>query len=482
MIYGLGGAAARSTGLILLPLYTRAFGTENYGLLQIVTNLGALLFAVSVLGLDGAASILFFAAETPLERQRVATLWVAVSVLVSLPLTLLLIVFAEWVSFLAGGTSENADLFRLGIAVLPFSLLQFVFSSILRMYFRARVYALLNFALTLLVLVISIYLLQVQHMGLYGALWGTLAGTAVVCLFGAWTVRDWVKFSLVGRKSWPLARRMLRLGAPLVPASVALWVIGFSNTYFLFQLAGPGEAGIFRVGAQLAAILGLGVWAFQLAWLPFSLSIAKEPDAPQVYSRVATLYTAGGVGAAVGLAGVSPVALLVANPSFAPASAVIGLLALAAVSLGSYYVVSVGVNIAQRTGQVGWTTLLAAAANLALNALLIPVWGIVGAGLASLAANLLSTVLVYLASQRFNPLPYEARKITAIWLVGSACVAAAAVFNVSVQPTVPASLAFAPALACVYAAALFLSRAVTLRDLAVLRSALRARYKGPEAE
>ena len=42
--------------------------------------------------------------------------------------------------------------------------------------------------------------------------------------------------------------------------------------------------------------------------------------------------------------------------------------------------VSIGMNLAQRTGPVAWTTIAAAIANLVLNLTLIPVWGIVGAG------------------------------------------------------------------------------------------------------
>src|SRR5207248_8691665 len=139
---------------------------------------------------------------------------------------------------------------------------------------------------------------------------------------------------------------------PLVPACVALLVIIFSNTYFLNQLVGAGQTGIFRAGAQLAALLGIGIWAFQLAWGPLSLSIAREPDAQRTYSRVATLYTAGAVGASVGLAALAPVLLRVlATGKYAGAAPVVGLLALAASALGAYYVMALGVNLAQRTGQ-----------------------------------------------------------------------------------------------------------------------------------
>lgn len=484
VVYGLGGAAVRVTGLILLPVYTRVFqDTESYGVWQIVTTMGALLVSVAALGLDGAAFILFFATDSPAERQRITTLWVFMSVLASVSLAIILLLLAGPVSSLATGTDRYSDLFRIGIAVLPFNLVQLVVVGILRLQFRPRAYALLNLGLTALVLVTSIYMVVGLRLDVMGALLGTLAGTAVAALAGLWMVRSAFSWNLLLSGAWPMAARMLKLGAPLVPAAAALWVISFSNAFFLARLVSTGDTGIFRAGAQIASLLGVAVFAFQLAWAPFSLSIAREPDAPRVYARVAVLYTAGSVGAAVLLAGAAPVVLLVARADYAPASSVIGLLSLAAVALGAYYIFAIGANLAQRTGQIGWTNMVAAAANVALNVTLIPLWGIVGAGIATLAANLLAAALVYVMSQRIYPLPFEGMRITGIWLLGSVAVVAAGIFNVLLRPSPAVSVAFTLALLLAYTVALFGIGAVTTSQaslvLSVVRSALRRGTAAP---
>src|SRR5207253_7565913 len=121
----------------------------------------------------------------------VLTYFLSLSLHDALPIfTLLLIVFADWVSLAAVRSAQYANLFRLGIAVLPFSLLQWVFSQILRLTFRPRLYALLNFSLATLSALVSVYLVVVAHMGLAGALWGTLVGTAAITVESAWVLRD----------------------------------------------------------------------------------------------------------------------------------------------------------------------------------------------------------------------------------------------------------------------------------------------------
>ena len=476
LIYGVGGAAARYTGLILLPIYTRVFSTGEYGILESVSNLGTLLLAVAVLGMDGAVPLLFFETTDAAERRRIATLWVWAAVAVSVPLTLLLIAAAPWVALVASGSEQKARLFALGVAVLPFSLLQVVCTAILRLTFRPRIYAVLNFTLTTLIALISILLVVIARMGIEGALWGIFTGTAVTSIASAWAVRDLVTISSIDARMRVLGRRLLRLGLPLVPASVALWVIAFSNTYFLIQLAGPEQAGVFRAGARLVALLSLAIWAFQLAWTPFSLSLARDPQAPRLYSRVATLYTAGAVGASVLMGAFAPILLRIfTTADYAAAASVIGVLSLGAAALGAYYVVAVGVNLAQRTEQIAWTTLVAAGTNVVLNLTLIPLWGIVGAGLASLAANVLSTGLVYMVSQRFHPLPYEPLKLLVIWLAGSACVATAAILNATAGITLWHSALLGLGLLVIFAVTLLVTRVVTLREIAVLREAIEAK-------
>ena len=484
VVYGLAGAAARVSGLVLLPVYTRVFeDTESYGAWQIVTIFGVLIVSVAALGLDGATSILFFDTDSPVERRRITTLWLLITMLVSVPLTVVLVLLAGPISSLLTGSERYADLFRVGIAVLPFNMLQVVVAGVLRLHFRPRAFAVLNVGLTVLVLSTSIYLVVGLHMEVMGALLGTLLGTAVAAIAGLWASRSVFDWRLLTSEAGPVAARMLKLGAPLVPAAAALWVVSFSNTFFVARLLSTGDAGIFRVGAQIASVLSIAVYAFQFAWSPFSLSIAKAPDAHRVYSRVAMLYTSGSVGAAVLLGGAAPIVLLLAKGDYAPASSVVGLLALAAVSVGLYYISALGLSLAQRTGHVGWTNIVAALASVVLNATLIPVWGIVGAAIASLAANLLLVVLLYGMSQRVYPIPFDGLRMSGVWLVGSAAVAIAANFNMALQPPVWMSVAFTTVLMLAYVAALFLLKAITPGQvslgLAGVRAALR---KGPAGQ
>ena len=78
---------------------------------------------------------------------------------------------------------------------------------------------------------------------------------------------------------------------------------------------------------------------------------------------------------------------------------------------GMYYVLSAGMFIEEKSSYVPIITGIGAAINVGVNFLLIPVWGIVGAALATLASYLVMAVMVYIITQRFYEINYEKGKV-----------------------------------------------------------------------
>jgi peptidoglycan biosynthesis protein MviN/MurJ (putative lipid II flippase) len=92
---------------------------------------------------------------------------------------------------------------------------------------------------------------------------------------------------------------------------------------------------------------------------------------------------------------------------------------------GFYLLTSIGLNITKRTQYYPVATMSAAAANIALNFVLIPTHGIVGAAWANGAAYAIQAGLGYTFSQRFYPIRYEWGRIARVCLAAVAAYAVA---------------------------------------------------------
>jgi O-antigen/teichoic acid export membrane protein len=98
-------------------------------------------------------------------------------------------------------------------------------------------------------------------------------------------------------------------------------------------------------------------------------------------------------------------------PQFASASRVVGPLSFAAVSFGGYIVLAIGIGRARRT-QFNWViTGFAAIVNVVLNLTLIPVYGMMGAAIATVAAYTVMFLGMAWWAQRVFRVPYQWRRV-----------------------------------------------------------------------
>jgi O-antigen/teichoic acid export membrane protein len=138
---------------------------------------------------------------------------------------------------------------------------------------------------------------------------------------------------------------------------------------------------------------------------------------------VVTLFLAGCTWLVVGLWLLAEYLLrFFAAPKFFAAYEVVGLIA-AAVTLYALYMVMV--VILGRTGRTEYNlpaALAALVSNVALNLILVPPLGIVGAGLALVASYLVVIALMYGFTQRLFPVPYEWGRLARVLFAAAALV------------------------------------------------------------
>src|SRR4029078_13616733 len=70
-IYGLGSIVARVLGVLLLPLYTRYLSPSDYGLIETLIALSAVLTALVAQGMKSAFFPFYFDSADPARRYPV---------------------------------------------------------------------------------------------------------------------------------------------------------------------------------------------------------------------------------------------------------------------------------------------------------------------------------------------------------------------------------------------------------------------------
>jgi len=163
----------------------------------------------------------------------------------------------------------------------------------------------------------------------------------------------------------------------------------------------------------------------------------------------------------------------VTDGQYTDAAGVVAWTSLGVLFQGVYLMTSIGLNITKQTKYYPVATAIAAAANIGLNFLLIPHYGIMGAAYANGIAYALQAAIAFFFSQRAYPVEYETGRLVKVGL--------AAVVAYAVARTLPAMapmagiLARGTAVVAVMTAGLWLGGFLRADELAVLQRVRRAR-------
>ncbi len=417
VIYGLGGLVSRILAVFLLPLYTRYLNTSDYGQIETLTALVTVLTIILQFGISSAFFRFYFDADDHQGRRLVlrTSFWFTMTMA-----TLGLVVvggLAGPIASLLFGNAGSANLVRASAVALWAQLNYAQLTNLFRVEERSVAFVIASL-MNILITVGATLLLVVQFdKGPLGVIVGNFTGTLLVYLVLLGYRREQLGLQL----SWPLLRRMNHFGLPLVPSALLLWVTNFGDRFFLVKLTDTSEVGLYSVGVRIASAMVLLLTAFRMAWPAFAYSIKSDDEAKHTYAWVLTYLVVLTTWIATGLTLLSPwLVKWLTTPEFESASRVVGPLAFSSVSFGAFIVISIGIGRARRT-QFNWVvTGAAAAVNVALNLILIPPYGMMGAAIATLAAYTVMFVGMAWWSQRVFRTPYQWRRVATAAFAGVA--------------------------------------------------------------
>jgi O-antigen/teichoic acid export membrane protein len=376
-IYGLGSIVARVVAVLLLPLYTRYLSPSDYGLIETLIALSAVLTALVAQAMKSAFFRFYFDSAEPERRLLVVrtAFWYVMAA--STAVLVAGVVLAQPISWLLFHTRSHDELVIAAFVGLWAAMNYEQMTSLFRVEQRSSAYVVATLTNVVLTICATVLLVVVFDKGPLGVLVGNLTGTLIV--YAALLAYNRGFLGLQFDRS--LYRAMNRFGLPLVPSAVALWLTNFSDRFFLVKLADAHEVGLYSIGVRLASAIVLLLTAFRLAWPAFAYSIEDDREARRTYSFVLTyvVYVCCWLALALGLLAPWILKLITTKP-FYPAENVVPLLAF----------------------------------GVALNVVLIPPYGRMGAAIAMVTAYTLLFVGMAWRAQRVFPVQYQWRRVATL--------------------------------------------------------------------
>jgi O-antigen/teichoic acid export membrane protein len=402
--YAVSGAATTFIGVVMVPIYTRMFAPAEYGALDLISSLIALLILFLLLGQPSAVGRFYVDAKDAADARVSASTSSFFLLVTSLAVCAILVLFYRGIAQLLHGTTDYSSAVVFALCAAPFMVMFRQLQNLLKWRQEPMRYAGLSIASLAIGLTVTIYLVVIAKLGITGVFAATLINSLLFCALGLFMVRS----SLSVTFSWRRLRELMSFGVPMIALSLSYYFLTFSSRYIIRYFLELDDVGMYAIGVRVASVLALLLNGFQMAMGPFVYSHYQKDDSKETFSKTFDYVSVATVMAVTALSlFAADVVNKFATQDYLPGHKVVPLLAsgTAAYGLGAYF--SFGIGISKKTIHKAWTGIVAAALNVGLGIVLVPILGIHGAALATFLAFLTLAVLQMWKSQALWHVPYR---------------------------------------------------------------------------
>ena len=407
-VLGIGMILPKFATLVTLPILTACLTKEEYGTYDLVIVLVSMLLPATTLQIQTAA--FRFLIDVRDNREKTDAIitnifaFIIPTAIISLIVMVFLIPGTFWQKFficgyffvdiivnatrqIARGLSRNMDF---SISALLSAVGKLIFTVVFVWW--------LGFSLT-------------------GALAALLFAATASFVVLAYRIKlfSHIHFNLISKTE---LKEMLAYSWPMVPNSLAIWVMNLSDRLVLVAFLGPAANAVYAVANKIPNMLTLAQNTYTMAWQENASIASKDEDSTEYYTRMfhATFnLMAGALGLLICATPLLFFLLIRGDYNEAFNHMPLLFLAMFFFSMCSFLG---GIYVAHKaTKSVGITTILAAVCNLAIDFALVNVIGIYAASISTLVSFMFLFIYRMINVRKYEKLKYNIPHIVFVILI-----------------------------------------------------------------
>lgn len=403
---GIANLLVALSSLILLPILTKNFSIDDYGIWVQINTTIALLPNLTTLGLP-FTMVRFLSAETDKKIIQEGFYSIFSMVLIAtFIVSLLLLIFSKQIALAIFNGNVNVAIILSAIVFLA------CLNALLLNYFRTfqemKKYSFFLLMQTYLGVAIVSYL-ALGGYGIYMVSLGLLIANFITFL-AMFALIIWsIGFKIPKFRN---IREYLSFGVPTIPGNLSSWIVNSSDRYVIGIFLSAAFVGYYSPGYTLG-------YSISMLMAPFSLLLPSV--LPQYYDKnnmekvssflnYSTKYfLLVAIPAAFGLSILSkPLLNVLTTPDIALNGYLITpITALSTLIFGVYAIISNVLVLEKKTKVIGTIWIIAATMNLILNILLVPFFGIIAAAATTLMAYIVAFIISLKFSTKFFNFDYK---------------------------------------------------------------------------
>jgi O-antigen/teichoic acid export membrane protein len=368
------GAAA------VTPVITRQLDSAAFGGVASANAAMQVLLILAGAGLNLSIQRWYAQRDGSADAARLLTLGMLTALVVSV---VAMVTVPAWGP--AMGFGGDQDVVRLAVGWAGLGAVTGCSLALLRSQDRLAAYAAVGLFQSVVAEFLSLALVMGVSPTASAFLWGQVIAQVVACAIGLVCAPP----RLIRLRDAPLLRAGLVLALPMIPASLGSFALTAADRLIINGQMGEAAVGRYQVAYNIGALPTLALGMLTAVWMPRFFAVHDEDHRSAVLtaSRDALYRLLGPI--LIGMAAGVPILLRLWAPASYRPDQLTFMATLIVVSAVPYTAGLAATRVLLSRGStrlVAWATLGGAVLNIGLNLVLIQVWGLEGAALATLIA------------------------------------------------------------------------------------------------
>ncbi len=430
--YGIGNLFVRVVGFILLPLYSNLIPVEQFGIYSLMMSTYAIAGVFYQFGMITSLTN-FYLKESDTSRRKIIFSTVINSIIIlGIVLTIIAFLISPFLTQKVLGSNEYFSLFILLFVIIFLETISNYILQLFKTLELSKKVVIYLFVSAVVNLLLNIWFVYGLGMGIKGIIYAHLLTSFLVFVLLLPLIKHSYTFSI--NKKILLSTFLFAL--PLFISGIFSSGMDVADRFILDHFLGKKEVGEYSFAYRLAMITNIFVISFRAAWTPYALNHYRDKNYQEDFGKILIKVLA--IGAFILLTvsffadDLFEVKLLGKNlfsPVYKNGLIILPFVVVGYIfsSLASFY--SVYPFVSKKSYHFLISDGIGLATNLVLNFVLIPLLGLLGAGISTCISFFISAGYLYLISEGKIEIAYQKKEMIVTILAGTSILILGIVFN-----------------------------------------------------
>ena len=376
--FSIGPVGGAAISFLTLPITTSLVSPEEFGKSTMFTLVQALTTSFLYLGMDHAYVREYNEFE---DKHKVLFNALIFPLALAIIISSISVMFAGQISQLIFETDLEMVVYIYAIW-LPFVAIENLLLANIRMKENGLAFSFFNIFLRLSILILTVFFLVLWSKSYISIIMATVFGQILVDIILILYSRKELKFK-IDYFDKDLVRKMLKFGLPWIPAAVIGWLLTSSDRIFLGKLTSYEQVGIYFAAMKIIAVLGVIQSVVISYWSPVSYGWRSEGGEDEKFTvgNQASMFLMALL--FMSILFFKDILIGILSPEYSAAAVIAPFLLFYPIMNTVSHMTSLGIAFSRKTHYNIWISTVAAISNIILNIILIPLWGAIGAAVAT---------------------------------------------------------------------------------------------------